>query len=79
MNSKENHPGTSSGTHIVRLPNVLVKTGMSRSWIYDRIKKRNFPAPIQLGQKAVGWIASEVDDWVANRVSASRKVEGSLQ
>jgi len=60
-------------TTILRLPTVKARTGLSRSTIYLRIAEGNFPRPISLGARAVGWIETEVNDWVARRIAASRK------
>lgn len=57
---------------ILRRPQVEARTGLSRSSIYDRIKQGTFPAPISLGAKAVGWIESEIDDWLNARIQESR-------
>ena len=54
---------------IIRLPEVLSTTGLRRSSIYAFIKKGVFPAPIPLGEKAVGWIETEVFDWVSKRTA----------
>ena len=58
---------------ILRRKQVEARTGLSRSTIYDRIKAGTFPAPISLGEKAVGWIESEIDAWLNARIQASRK------
>ncbi|WP_374264686.1 helix-turn-helix transcriptional regulator [Zoogloea sp.] len=58
---------------ILRRPQVEARTGLARSTIYDRIKAGTFPAPISLGEKAVGWIESEIDAWLNARIQASRK------
>lgn len=50
---------------ILRLPAVKMRTGVSRSSIYMWIAKGQFPAPVSLGARAVGWVESEVDEWVA--------------
>lgn len=60
-------------TTILRLPIVKARTGLSRSTIYLRIAEGSFPAPVSLGGRAVGWIEAEVNDWLANRIEASRK------
>lgn len=60
-------------TAILRLPLVKARTGLSRSTIYLRIAEGNFPAPVSLGGRAVGWIEAEVNDWLAKRIEASRK------
>ena len=62
-----------SAPTILRRKQVEARTGLSRSTIYDRIKAGTFPAPISLGEKAVGWIESEVDAWLVARIQASRK------
>jgi prophage regulatory protein len=57
---------------ILRLPAVRARTGLSRSTIYQRAAKGGFPKPILLGERAVGWIESEVEEWLAARIAASR-------
>ena len=55
---------------VVRLPEVINMVGMSKGSIYNFIKDGTFPAPIKLGPKASGWLVSEVQNWIAERVSA---------
>lgn len=50
---------------ILRLPAVTAKTGLSSSEIYRKVDDETFPAPVQLGPRAVGWIEEEIDDWIA--------------
>jgi prophage regulatory protein len=61
---------------ILRLPKVLERTGLSRSTIYFRISTGEFPAPIALGGRAVGWLESEVDKWLDDQIRASRCAAG---
>lgn len=49
---------------IMRLPEVQRRTGLSRSTIYVRLDQGRFPKPVSLGARAVGWIESEVDEWI---------------
>ena len=56
----------------LRLPEVLARTGLSRSTIYVRLDQGRFPRPVSLGGRAVGWIESEVDEWIRERIAASR-------
>ncbi len=60
-------------TTILRLPSVKARTGLSRSTIYLRVAEGSFPAPVSLGGRAVGWVEAEIDNWVKNRIEASRK------
>ena len=59
---------------IIRLSSVIDQTGLSRSSIYKFIQDESFPKQIPLGERAVGWVKSEVDDWVAARIDKSRKL-----
>ena len=58
---------------ILRLPEVKRSTGLSRSTIYLRVAEGKFPKPVCLGGRAVGWLEEEVQDWLQNRIDASRK------
>lgn len=59
-------------TSILRLPSVQKRTGLSRSTIYLRISEGNFPKPISLGGRAVGWIEDEINEWLNQLIKASR-------
>jgi prophage regulatory protein len=61
---------------ILRLPTVKTRTGLSRSTIYLRVAAGNFPKPISLGARAVGWLDSEIDAWLANQIELSRRTQG---
>lgn len=58
---------------ILRRRQVEARTGLSRSTIYLRVAGGTFPPPVNLGSRAVGWLDSEISDWVASRVAASRE------
>jgi prophage regulatory protein len=61
-------------THtILRLPNVKASTGLSRSTIYLRISQGTFPKPVKLGGRAVGWVQTEVQEWLPWQIEASRR------
>ncbi len=64
----------SSSTEIrfIKLPQVLALCGRSKSSIYGAIKKGEFPAPVKLSCRSVGWIYSEIASWAEERVKASR-------
>ena len=53
---------------ILRLPEVNRVTGLPRSTIYLYMKNNQFPKPIKLGVRSVGWIKEEIDEWVARRM-----------
>ncbi len=52
-------------THrILRRPEVEKLTGIPRSTLYAKIAVGDFPAPIKIGQRAVGWLEIEVHKWL---------------
>jgi prophage regulatory protein len=53
---------------IIRLKEVIDSTGLARSTIYKYIMAGTFPSPIPLGDRCVGWLESEVQDWILARV-----------
>ncbi|MFI8607511.1 helix-turn-helix transcriptional regulator [Pseudomonas sp. NPDC077649] len=53
---------------IIRLKEVIDSTGLARSTIYKYVKEGTFPCPISLGDRCVGWLESEVQDWILARV-----------
>ena len=63
---------------IIRKPEVLKKTGLANSSMYKKIAESAFPAPIKLGGKSArsaGWIESEIDQWIEDRINESRPEE----
>lgn len=53
---------------ILRLKDVIARTGLARSTIYKYVDIGAFPKPIPLGGRSVGWIDSEVDEWILSAV-----------
>lgn len=60
---------------IRKLLEVKQTTGLSISSIYRLASKSQFPKPIKLGERSSGWIGSEVDQWLDDRIAASRNGE----
>jgi len=63
-------------TRFLRLPEVKLRTGLSRSYIYRQITQGRFPKSIEIGARAVGWIDTEIDAWIDARIAASRPCSG---
>lgn len=57
---------------ILRLPAVKARTGLSRSSIYLKISRSEFPRPVLLGARAVGFIEAEIDAWLKARIDQHR-------
>jgi prophage regulatory protein len=53
---------------ILRRPEVSRRTGLGRSALYAAIQDGRFPRPVKLGPRASGWLSSEIDAWIDDRV-----------
>ena len=62
---------TKKFSRIIRLPEVLGATQLSRATIYRLLGSGEFPRPIKLSERAVGWRRDEVETWIATRERAN--------
>ncbi|MGJ0193470.1 AlpA family phage regulatory protein [Pantoea sp. RRHST58] len=57
---------------VLRLTQLMCKIGVSRSTIYDWLNPKsprydaNFPKQLRMGRQSVGWLESEIDEWLLN-------------
>ncbi|MEZ8085709.1 helix-turn-helix transcriptional regulator [Vibrio sp. 1S139] len=72
--------------HIYRIHDLIKITGLSRSSIYDKINQHSprhdasFPRSLSLGPRAVGWLSSEVHEWLDSKARARQSDdEGVIQ
>lgn len=61
------------GYKILRLPAVKNQTGRSRSAIYQGMSQGKFPKQINLGVRSVGWLQTDIDNWIESKISESHK------
>lgn len=61
---------------IFRLPQVKSGTGLSRSTIYSLIQRGKFPAPISLSARAVGWLSTDIQQWIEQRAASQADKTG---
>lgn len=54
----------SRSMRFLKLKEVIEKTALSRSAIYRKMSEDAFPKSVNLGDRAVAWIESEVDEWM---------------
>ena len=55
---------------VIKLKEVLAKTSLGKTTLYALLKQSQFPKPISLGQRAVGWIESDIDSWILEKIRA---------
>ncbi|KZY92472.1 hypothetical protein A3752_06740 [Oleiphilus sp. HI0081] len=56
---------------IIKLNIVKEHTSLSKSAIYDKVKKGEFPKPVKLGPRSSGWAEHMVQDWINEQIEAS--------
>jgi prophage regulatory protein len=61
------------GVRLLRRRQVEEMVGLRRSALYALVAAGKFPRPIHLTVRAVAWLSSEVDRWIAERVVESRQ------
>ncbi|HCL5289737.1 TPA: AlpA family transcriptional regulator [Salmonella enterica] len=64
---------TDKHSKLVRLPEVLRRTGFGKTWIYTLIKTGRFPSQVKTGVRAIAFIESEIDTWIEQTIQASRE------
>lgn len=64
---------SSEDDYFLRLPQVLAKTGLSRSALFRMAAKGDFPRPLKIGARASAWSHAEISRWMAARL-ASRPI-----
>jgi len=63
---------------IIRLKEVIDSTGLARSTIYKYISEGTFPKLVSLGDRCVGWVDSEVHDWILAWIKERDLAEGAV-
>ena len=71
-------PPSKKHERLLRRAEVQHITGLSRSSLYRKIAAHEFSAPIQISEKSVAWIESEVELWIAKKIAASRGAGSNL-
>ena len=63
--------GTAPTDRLIRLREVVARTGLSRSTIYRKMRDGSFPEAVKAGDRAVRWRESEIEAWLAARPRAT--------
>ena len=64
-------------TRLLRLPQVIDRTGLGKTKLYELQKDGLFPMRIKITAHAVAWIEEEVEIWIAGKVAESRALPSS--
>lgn len=63
----ENH--TPTNARLIRIREVMQKTGLSKTTIYDLMAAGRFPRTVRLSARCVALVECEVDAWIASRIA----------
>jgi len=63
---------------LLHLKDGITKTWLSKNNIYDRIRKKEFPAQVELGGNCVAWSEDEIDRWIQAKMDARQVIEDGL-
>ena len=61
---------TTETDRLIRLPEVLHLCGISRSALYELVSRNEFPQPVRIGARSVGWRQRDVHGWIESRPPA---------
>ncbi|ALE23013.1 MULTISPECIES: helix-turn-helix transcriptional regulator [Proteus] len=61
--------------NLIRLPEVIRRTGFSKPYLYKLISDDKFPKQVKIGARSIAFVESEVDEWIANKIAESRSGE----
>ena len=64
---------------LIRRKEVQTKTGLGASSIYAMMKNGEFPQCLNLSERRVAWIESDIDKWIAERVANHRATSATLE
>ena len=64
---------------LIRIKEVRHLTGLSTASVYRKVKANEFPQSISLGARTVGWVESEVLEWVESRIAGRGKENTGVQ
>jgi prophage regulatory protein len=61
--------GPRPSEQLLRITDVQARTGQ-RASVWRLVRDASFPAPVRIGRRAVAWLGTEIDSWIADCVKA---------
>lgn len=63
--------------NLIKLTEVMRRTGCGKAWIYRLIQQRRFPASVKIGSRSVAFVESEIDEWISQRIAERDQAKGA--
>lgn len=64
---------------LIRRKEVQAKTGLGASSIYAMMKSGEFPQCLNLSERRVAWIESDIDKWIAERIASHKAAIATME
>ena len=64
---------------LIRRKEVQTKTGLGASSIYAMMKNGEFPQCLNLSERRVAWIESDVDQWINERIASHKAAIATME
>ena len=65
--------GATAQTKFLRFPQVRALVGLSRSTVWRLMVAGKFPRPYALSEHTVGWLLSDVEGWMQERIADDKR------
>jgi prophage regulatory protein len=65
------HAMRENKSRFLRLPEVMTRTGLSRTTIYRKVARSEFPRPVHISERVTGWLDTDITAWMDDRVQSS--------
>ena len=66
-------------TRLLRLRQVMDRTSLSRTTIFEMVAAQRMPPPIRISDRTTGWIEHEIEAFLRGRIAASRSDAASAR
>ena len=66
-------------TNLIKLPDVMKLTTLSRASVYRLIQDNVFPKPIKLSTRSVAWVVSDIEDWIQSKTQTIKDANHDSQ
>ncbi|EBK1007899.1 AlpA family phage regulatory protein [Salmonella enterica] len=57
---------------LITAKEALKRVHRSKSWLYTRLSKGEFPSPVRVGDRAISFVESEIEDWIQKHMTEAR-------
>lgn len=65
-------------SNLLRIQDVMKKTGIAKSTIWLWVKEGKFPKPIKLSERITVWDENKIDEWIKLKKSSSLQYKKEL-